>query len=481
MTSGLARIPLLSGGSRLGGHMREFNGQRLQLLTRVAREIDDLGRLRFPTRDVVIANSPAAIHDTLVVQARAFERLALMRTIFHPLAGRGLFTSEGELWRHQRKRMAPVFVPAGIDAHAPTLVECAARGCATWTDRSVVDVTREMRRITMAITGRTLFGIDTFDESDAIARALKVGLEWTDRAIDSLPLMIQAELLTALLRREPADPRLRRLRDQVAERLLPPIAWPTRRQREMTRAVAFLDRRVNDIIVQRRADATPGRDLLGQLLTAPEGGAAMSDRQLRDEILTLFIAGHETTANALAWSLYLLCRHPAVYAQAREVVAGLRGRTPSAGDVGRLAFLQRVFKEALRMYPPAYLLGRISVRDVTIAGHPLPAGTVVLVSPFSVHHRSDLWPEPTRFDPERFSPEREAQRARGSFIAFSDGPRVCIGAYFALLEAPLVLATLLAHSEFELASPDPIQPEHATALRPRGGIPVRVRVLARHG
>jgi cytochrome P450 len=230
------------------------------------------------------------------------------------------------------------------------------------------------------------------------------------------------------------------------------------------------------MIEQRRANPAHQVDLLSHLLDArdEDDGSAMSDKQVRDEILTLFVAGHETTANGLAWAIYLLARHPEAYARARAAVDALDGRPPTLADLPRLGFLERVFKEALRLYPPVYLYARISTTEVSISGYDLPAQTVVLISPWTVQHRADLWPDPSRFDPARFEPEAEAARPRGAYIPFSDGPRVCIGAYFALIEAPLVLATVLQHADFALVDDLEIRPESSATLRPVGGVPVRV-------
>jgi cytochrome P450 len=253
--------------------------------------------------------------------------------------------------------------------------------------------------------------------------------------------------------------------------------WPTRRNRELRKAIAVLDARVQRMIDERRAAANPNPDLLTHLLRArDDDGSRMDDKQLRDEILTLFIAGHETTANGLAWAIYLLARHPEVYARVRAAVDALDGRAPTLADLDRLELLTRVFKEALRMYPPVYLFARMSIADVTIGGYAVPKNTVFLISPWALQHRPDLWPDPDRFDPDRFLPQAEAGRPRDAWIPFSDGPRVCIGMHFAMIEAPLVLATLLQRADFELAADAQIVGTHdAATLRPKGGVPMRIK------
>ena len=200
----------------------------------------------------------------------------------------------------------------------------------------------------------------------------------------------------------------------------------------------------------------------------------MSDKQVRDEILTLFIAGHETTASGLAWALYLLARHPEAYDQAQREADALTGDRVALDDLERLPYCLKVFKESLRMYAPIYLFGRQAMEPVTVDGYELPTGTIVLICPYAMHHRADLWPEPHRFDPERFTPEAEQARPREAYLPFSGGPRTCIGNHFALMEGPIVLATLLRRMQFSFEGREVI-PEASATLRPTGGIPMQVR------
>jgi cytochrome P450 len=471
-------IPLMPGARLLNGHGPEVAEDRLEFLNRIAREVDGVGRFRVPLRDLVVVNSPQTVHQVLVSESKAFEKSPLIRMALDPLAGQGLFTSEGALWRRQRRLMAPVFHHAKIDALAPAMVECAQLVCEGWRDGALLDAAHETTRITMAVAGRTLFGFDTFDESDELGQALTVALGWADYATRRLSTAFQVELLVLLSAATGAPAALRPKLEALVTWLRSPILWPTHRNRELREAIALLDARVQRMIDERRAASAPNEDLLTHLLRArdQDDGGVMDDKQVRDEIVTLFVAGHETTANGLAWAIDLLVRHPAVYAEARACVDALGGRAPTLGDLERLDLLTRVFKEALRLYPPVYLFARMSTTDVTIGGYALPKHTVVLISPWALHRRADLWPDPTRFDPERFTAPAEAARPRDAWIPFSDGPRVCIGMHFALIEAPLVLATLLQRADFELATSAVVAPaDDAATLRPRGGVPVRIR------
>jgi cytochrome P450 len=473
----LEHIPALPGARPFFGHSTEFTSNRLEFLTQIANEVKSVASLRFPTRDVLVVNSPETVHEVLVSKARSFEKSPLIRFALDPLAGRGLFTSEGALWRRQRRLMAPVFHQARIDALAPAMVACAERACQGLRDGEVRNIAKDTTGIAMSVAGRTLFDIDTLGEADEIGSALTTALQWTDGASSSLATGLQIELQLALGGAARVPAALRPLLERVSARLASPILWPTRRNRELRRAIALLDASVQRMLEKRRAAAHPGDDLLTHLLRArdQDDGSLMDDKQLRDEILTLFVAGHETTANGLAWAIYLLAKHPEQYARARSAVDALGGRRPTLADLPRLEYLTRVFKEALRIYPPVYVFSRMSIADVEVGGHAIPRNTVVLISPFTLQRRSDLWPDPLRFDPDRFS--ASATPPEDAWIPFSDGPRICIGMHFAMIEAPLVLATMLQHADFELEGDREVQPDESSpTLRPRGGVPVRIRL-----
>jgi cytochrome P450 len=267
--------------------------------------------------------------------------------------------------------------------------------------------------------------------------------------------------------------------EPLFEAAIEPIRWPVRSTRRVEAALALIERRVERMIADRRAAGLDRRDLLSLLLTAhDEDGGRMSDRQVRDEIVTLFIAGHETTASGLAWSLYLLARHPDAYARAKAEARGIAGKSAGASDLPGLAFCQRVFKEALRLYPPIYLFGRQAIADVRVGGYDLPRGTLVLICPYTLQHRPEIWPDPERFDPGRFEHAAEEARHKQAYLPFSAGPRTCIGNQFALMEGPLVLATILARVDLELATTEAVEPDLSATLRPKGGVPMRVTAVA---
>jgi cytochrome P450 len=469
--------PLLSGGSLLG-HLIEARKDPVAILHRVCAEAGDLLRFRsMPGRDIGLVTSPACAYDVLVAKARSFEKSPVLRAALEPLAGQGLFSSEGELWRRQRKLMAPLFQPQQLEQYAAEMRACAERAVAAWQDGATIDVAREMTRVTMGIAGRTLFDADTFGEADAIGDAITTALDWTNEEASSPLVILQTEIRTALLRmRDDLPGPLLALCDAWMEALLTPVHLPGERTQRLREALALLDERVARMIADRREAGLARPDLLTRLLRAHDDGERMSDKQVRDEILTLFIAGHETTASALSWSLYLLARHDDVRRRVRAEVDALGGRPAGFSDLSSLSLCLKVFKEALRLYPPIYVFGRQAIEDVTVGDYLIPQGAVLLLSPYVVHRRPDLWPDPERFDPERFSPEAEEARPRLAFLPFSSGPRTCIGNHFALMEGPIALATILQRADLELVSDAPIGIDPSATLRPKGGIPMRVRL-----
>jgi cytochrome P450 len=467
-------LPMLRGATLLG-HRDEIRRDRVAFFLRLAREGDDMGRLRILHLSAGYANAPRPLREILLEKARAFEKSPIFRAVLYPLAGDGLFASEGDLWRRQRKLMAPLFVPERLAEYTESMAASADAVAARWPDGEVVDVAHETTRITMDIAGRTLFGAETLGESDALGAALTTALAWADEQASSLTMIAQMRLRDGLEGLAERGGPVGAAAGRAVDALRAPILWPGRRSRELEAALATLEGKVTRMIAERRAVGLARPDLLSRLLQAQDDdGSRMTDKQVRDEVLTLFVAGHETTATGLAWALYLLARHPDAYARAEAEVDALDGRLPGYSDLPLLPYTLRVFKEALRLYPPVFFFGRRAIADVEIAGATLPKGTVVFVSPFALHRRADLWPDPDRFDPDRFTPEAEEARPRQSFLAFSAGPRQCIGNHFALMEGPLVLATLLQRARLTLASDRPVEPMAAGTLRPRGGVPMRV-------
>jgi cytochrome P450 len=469
-------MPALSGAKPIMGHNAALRTDRWGFIERIVRDDHPICQLVNPFVPGCIVSSPEIMQELLVDNAKHVEKADMTRFTLYPLAGEGLFTSRTALWRKQRKLMAPLFHPSQMPGYAEAMVDCAERDVALWSDDSVIEIAKETTRITMSIAGRTLFDADTFGEADAIGEALTVALEWPGKHAGSA--LSIAHILGRRFLLEGADRIGGRVADtlrRVADKLEGPVFIPGADGRELRAAVDVLDRHVQRMIDQRRASGLDRADLLTKLLVArdEDDGSRMTDKQVRDEVLTLFVAGHETTANGLAWALQLAATHPEWYARMEAEVDAL-GHRPTFADLPRLDVCLRVFKEALRLYPPVYGFARQVIEPTRAGGYDLPARTIIFLCPYAMHHRAAVWPDPERFDPDRFLPENEAKRHKLAWMPFGAGPRVCIGSQFALIEAQLILATLLAHARFE--SLGPVAPDPHATLRPASGMPMRVRL-----
>lgn len=372
-----------------------------------------------------------------------------------PIVGHGLLTSDGDFWLRQRRLAQPAFHRRRIAGFARTMTDAAARMLEQWPADAksgrTVDVARDMMRLTLEIAGKTLFSVDLTRDAETVGRAF-AAVNRQFRNFSSHPFGIYL-INTSWL------PGTRRFLHNVAQ----------------------LDEVVHAIIARRRRQREQGRgqtqDLLDMLMDArdEETGEGMSDRQLRDEVMTIMLAGHETTANALAWTFYLLAKHPPVQARLEEEVDDiLAERTPTFQDVSELTYTTMVLKESLRLYPPAYLLTRTAQDEDKIGGFDVEPGAILTLSPYFTHRHPDFWNDPEHFDPQRFSPQRKAERPRYAYMPFGGGPRMCIGSNFAMTEATLILAMVAQRYRLRLASDRPVQTEPLITLRPRGGIPMKI-------
>ena len=367
--------------------------------------------------------------------------------------GDALLTSDGERWRRQRRIVQPLFTRRRMDADVAAMTEEAAGLVASWEPAAAtgrpVDLHREMTGYTMRVIGRLLFGTDV------------------DAAI------AQVGAAFGVLNRD------------LHRRALAPVRWPrhwpTPANRRAARARATLDAVVDEIVGRRRAAAVPADDLVGRLLAArdPDTGDRLDDAEVREQVLLFLLAGHETTATALTFTLHLLGRHPDAQRRVREEArAVLGGRPPTAADVVSLACTTRVVKEALRLYPPVYGIGRRTGAAGTVGGYRLPAGSVVVISPWVTHRHPGHWPDPDRFDPDRFTPEGEAGRHRYAYLPFGGGPRACIGSHFAMLEAVVATAAVVGSYRLE-TPPGPVPLATGITLRPAAAVPCAVEPPAR--
>ncbi len=430
----------------LVGNLPGFRKDRLSLLQRMAHEGDVCG-MHFGPFPAILFNKPEHVQSILVEHAYDFDKGIAIHRTFRPAIGDGVFSSEGDFHRHQRKLMSPPFQPRHIASYASIMGHYGEQIQQTWLDGTTIDVNQQMTNLTMSIIGKALFDADFFTEADELGAAMSITLENVSHSLSTL--------------------------------LPPPNSWPTPRNLRAHKAAKVLRNRIQHFIDERRTNPAERNDFLSILLQArDEDGNPMSDKQVLAECLTLFGAGHETTATALSWTWYLLCQHPERYQRVQqEVDSVLQGRTPTYDDLARLPYCLQVFKEAMRLYPPAYAFSRRALRDVKIDGYCVPKGWVVLLAPYTLHRREECFPDPRKFDPERFTPEREKQLPRYAYLPFGAGPRICLGLYFAMMEGQLLLATLAQRVSFSLVPGQTIEPDpvHHLTLRPTGAVHVTVK------
>lgn len=425
-------------GSGLG-----FWRDPIGFLTRGSDAYGDALRFTFGPSTVTLFRHPDQIKAVLQTQQHLFVKGGA-GPWFRSFAGQGLFTSEGELHRRQRRLAQPAFHRQRIEGYAPIMTDYTARTIASWRDGELLDVSEQMRDLTMTVVSSTVFGVDLTGQAKPVGEALTTIMKM-------FPMF--TSLRRSILKIRFAPPRLR-----------------------FDRAKRQLDETIYRIIAIRRAGDTTGPDFLSTLLAArDEDGRAISDEQLRDELVTLFIAGHETAANAMAWTWYLLSQHPDVEARLHEEIDRvLDGRVPVAADVPALPYATDVVAEALRLYPPLWVIGRRPLADIAIDGYALPSGSIVVVSPFITQRDPRFFEQPLAFRPERWTPAMRAALPKFAYFPFSGGARQCLGDGFAWLEAVLVLATVARQWRLRLAPGHRAAPEPLATLRPLNGMPMRL-------
>lgn len=473
-------LPRVSDPSWLGSFGRT-TAERLELQRQIARASTPLVRGRILHLPLVLPARPEACHEVLVSKAKSFEKSPGLRVLLHDLAGQGLFTSEGELWRRQRKLMAPIFTPAALAQYAEAMRATASRAADGMRPGEQIDLAHETTRIAMTVVGSALFGVDTFDDADTLGAALTTALGWVNGVLASpaiVPHVLMLDATNRLALRTSGG--VRKWIEKIHETFESPFLVKGSRSEDLREAIAAMDRRIQEMIDERRRTGLDRPDLLTRLLAArdADAGGSMTDRQVRDEAVTLFVAGHETTATSLAWSFYLLARHPDVLERVVAEADAFGDAPIDRWQPERLELTTRVFREALRLYPPLLMFPRRTLEEVEIAGTTLPPRQLVFVSAYAQHRRADVWEDPDRFDPDRFLPDREAERPKGAYLPFSAGPRFCIGMHFAMMEGPIVLATLLRRLRFEIDPTRTIEEDDFATLRPKGGVPAVVRARA---
>ena len=430
---------------------RKFSGSILAGLTFIHREYGPFVRTRLPLHLYFVAD-PAVIDEILVKKADVFRKDRTSR-LMGRVIGKGLLVDEGESWRRQRRLMQPAFHQRHLQTYAAMMTSAVERAAAGWREGEIRNVHDDMMAVTMAIVAEALFGTGVAGNTERIGQAIADMMEEFGRILG------------------------------LAARFQPPAWVPTRVNRKLRASARQLDGLILGIVADRKRrhaqGEVPREDLLSLLVGArDEDGAGMSDTQIRDEAMTLFLAGHETTALVLTYALYLLAQHPDRQARvAEEVGRVLGGRRATFEDLPALAETELVVLETMRLYPPAWVMARQALAPVEVGGFQFPRGAEFVISPWVVHRDPKLFADPDAFDPDRWRDDLARRLPRFAYFPFGGGPRICIGNRFAMMEAKLVLAGLLQRFRFEPAAETRLELRPSATLRPRDG--VRLRLVGR--
>ncbi len=418
----------------LSGNLPDLQGDKLDFAVRCERDFGGIVQLRLWNQPFFMVSDPALISEVLISKHRNFTKPMPLKAL-GAVFGNGLLTSEYDLWHHDRRILQPAFHRDRLDACTATAADCAARAVDGWADGSTQDLYAQMGTLCLDVFARSLLG-EVLGEEKAVLLECASALQDSNRRFTCLP----------------------------KERL------PFPSTRRLWRACAAVDALVYRLIARRRATPKDGNDLLSVLLRAQShGDAVLTDRQIRDEVVTMFMGGHETIAAGICWALYLLASHPEAAARVEEEVdCVLEGRAPGMQDLARLPFTGQVIKETYRLYPPAYQIGRVSIDACDIGGYRIPAKAHVLMYQWAVHRSARHYDQPEAFRPERWTPEMTRALPRFAYFPFGGGPRTCIGASFATMETTAVLATIAARCRLTLAPGTEVAPDPAVTLPLRG-------------
>ena len=426
------------GGSTFAFLFGDRRRDPLAFFTKLARDYGDVSQLKLFDFRTLFINHPNDIEDMLVNKARKFEKGRVLKANMR-LFGEGLLTSEGDFWLRQRRLVQPAFHRGRVAAYGTTMVEYAERAMRGWKHGEVRDIHEEMMEITLQIVGKTLFNAELTRDAKEVGETMEV---------------------------------LLKLAADFGKTILIPLWVPTPRNLRARMGIRRIEKIIYRIIAQKRAEARDTGHLLSMLLAVQdEDGSRMTDKQLRDETITLFLAGHETTANALSWTIWLLAQNPAAERKFFDELAGvLNGRPPNVEDIPKLTYTANVLTESMRLYPPAWGMARLVKEEVEVAGYKLGPGDGVACAQWVVHRDARWFEEPEKFLPERWEGDLVKRLPRFAYFPFGGGPRQCIGNSFALMEATLILATIARKFRFKLVEGHAVKPLASITLRPQHGI-----------
>jgi cytochrome P450 len=438
-------------GYPLVGNLLEFRHDVLKLGVDAARTYGDVVRFRLGPHVIHLINHPDHVEHVLVHNQANYDRATRSAAQIALVCGQSLLTTSGAIWLRERRLVQPALQHRSVGAFVSIMTSATAAMLDRWSsharDGRPLDVASELSRLTYTIVGKALFGADVSRDADVVEHALAILLDLTYARLERLINL--------------------------------PLWVPSPGNRRFHEARLAIDRVVYRIINERRERHEDQADLLAHLLRAVDDGGSrgMTSTQLRNETLTLLLSGHETTASALSWTLFLLATHPEIERRLRSEVAEVIGdaREPSLEDISHLEYTGMVLNEALRLYPPIWVLERRAIAGDVIGGYHIPTGSTVVVSPFILHRHEAFWPDPGAFDPERFAAPQNAGRPAHAYLPFGAGPHQCIGAHFATLEARIILVMLAQRYRLELMPHPPVEPKAGITLRLRHGLHMRPR------
>ncbi|MDJ0597709.1 MAG: cytochrome P450 [Crocosphaera sp.] len=430
--------------------LSKLQHQPIEYLGGMWREYGDLVRLPImPGLSLNLATHPDHAEHILSSHQERYGKPDLFLKSMSLVQGQGLFTSEGEVWRRQRRLMQPAFHQKQLAKLHNVILDCVESLLGEWSKKpedEIIDIAAEMSRLTLKIVSSTLFSIDISGKTDRLGQSLRTAIEYAYFRMNN-PLAL-------------------------------PVWMPTPRNFKFHQAKQTLDRLVLEIIQFRRQNTTAQNDLLSMLLAAQdeETGIGMSDRQLQDEVITLINAGHETTANALAWTWYLIGTYPDVMVKMQEEIQTvLNGNNPTVENLSQLQYTRRVFDESSRLCPIGLGMPRVALEDDEIQGYFIPKGTIFNIAQYFIFRHPEFWDNPEQFDPDRFLPEKVKQRPKFAFFPFGAGQHICIGKNLALMESIIILATVMQRFHIELVPNQSMEIDPRFSLRPKYGVKVRVR------